>query len=419
MRSSRHSQGIRILLSEGSSLSARETISVLGPLGYRLSVLDPNPLCLARFSRFVGSVYRCPPPGKDPFGYLSFALDIMLKQHFDVLLPVHEQAFLFAHARNRLPDDVGTALADFAAFRQLQSKSAFSRLLTELNLPQPSTRFAGSQDALIAAIDHVPVYVKAAYGTAGQGVWRVDDWADRTRVIVDLERGGYLNGRTELVVQDAIGGVLCQAQAVFEQGHLVAVHCTSQRAEGMGGSQSARVGVDHPAVREHLQRVGDRLAWHGALALDYLYDPTSNQPTYIEANPRLVEPFNAAASGVNLADVMVRLSRGESFTGRPMLVGRAGVRTHGLLPTLLGIADRGGGRRAILRVLIDAAVRREPFRSSSEGVTPVVHDLPSLVPLGVVAMQLLSNPRAGFRIARRAVGDYALTRDAIEAILAS
>lgn len=40
----------------------------------------------------------------------------------------------------------------------------------------------------------------------------------------------------------------------------------------------------------------------GPLALDYLFNEASGRPTYLEANPRLVEPMNATLSGVNLAD---------------------------------------------------------------------------------------------------------------------
>ena len=54
----------RVLVSEGSSLSAREAITALGMAGHRVGVCDPDPLCLGRFSRFVTHYYRCPPIGK-------------------------------------------------------------------------------------------------------------------------------------------------------------------------------------------------------------------------------------------------------------------------------------------------------------------------------------------------------------------
>jgi hypothetical protein len=45
--------GLRVLLSEGVSLSARETMTGLGPVGYHPEALDPDPLRLTRFSRWL------------------------------------------------------------------------------------------------------------------------------------------------------------------------------------------------------------------------------------------------------------------------------------------------------------------------------------------------------------------------------
>src|SRR5215469_2172219 len=137
---------IRILLSEGSSLSARQTITALGQCGYTIDVCDPNPLCISRFSRFVRRYYRCPAVGTDPLGYLAFVLEHLTQEHYDVLLPVHEQAFLFAKVRDRLPIGVGVALAPFDAFVQVQGKVAFARLMQRLGLPQPPTHIVRSRE---------------------------------------------------------------------------------------------------------------------------------------------------------------------------------------------------------------------------------------------------------------------------------
>ncbi len=86
----------RVLVSEGSSLSARETITALGVAGHRVGVCDPDPFCLGRMSRFVTRFYRCPAVGKDPWAYLDFVLGVVSGAQWDVLFPTHEQAFLFS-----------------------------------------------------------------------------------------------------------------------------------------------------------------------------------------------------------------------------------------------------------------------------------------------------------------------------------
>src|SRR6185369_6150760 len=125
----------KILLSEGSSLSARETITALGLAGHRVELVSAESFCLGRFSRFVSRVHPAPASGADPDGYLAAVLEIVKRRSIDVLLPVQEQAYLFAAARRRLPADLGIALSDFASFEQVQSKAGLAELLTQLKVP--------------------------------------------------------------------------------------------------------------------------------------------------------------------------------------------------------------------------------------------------------------------------------------------
>src|SRR5947209_1992537 len=155
----------KILLSEGSSLSARETITALGLTGHRVELVSAESLCLGRFSRFVNRVHPAPASGADPDGYLAAVLETVKNQSIDVLLPVHEQAYLFAAARHRLPTGLGVALADFASFEQVQSKAGLADLLTRLKVPQPTTELVRSAEEFARPRPY-PYFVKAAFGTA-------------------------------------------------------------------------------------------------------------------------------------------------------------------------------------------------------------------------------------------------------------
>jgi hypothetical protein len=59
------------------------------------------------------------PMGSDPLGYLEFVVESIAREGFAVLPPTHEQAYLFASARDRLPPTVGVALASFESFERL------------------------------------------------------------------------------------------------------------------------------------------------------------------------------------------------------------------------------------------------------------------------------------------------------------
>jgi hypothetical protein len=408
---------IRILLTEGSSLSARQTITALGQYGYTLDICDPNPLCISRFSRFVRHYSRCPAAGTDPLGYLAFVLRRLSREHYDVLLPVHEQALLFAKVRDRLPEGVHTALAPFDAFLQVQGKVAFARLMQRLSLPQPSTHIVRSR-ADLEALDHFPYYLKTDYSTAGQGVWRVIDKGERDRAALMLEQQGLFGGIHELVIQQEATGTLCQAQTVFAQGRLLAVHCTQTRGVSVGGGHAARMGADHPSVREHLVTLGQALEWHGPLALDYLFDDATGTPTYIECNPRLVEPMNATLSGINLADLTVRVALGEEGASGTPRSGQPGIRSHSLMALLLGGADHGASRREVLHIIGEDLRGRGIFAQSREDLTPIRSDPLGLIPLSVVTGQLLLRPGVAHHIATGAVNAYSLTAATVQTIMA-
>jgi carbamoylphosphate synthase large subunit len=183
-------------------------ISALGPLGYTLDICDPNPMCMGRFSRYVHKVYRCPTSGSDPIGHLKFIMRLLRQQTYDVLFPANEQAYLFAWAKDDLTPLVGLAVADFAAFKRLQTKSAFMLLLDEIKLSHPATRIAYTWSEIEQAADlfAAPFYIKTSYGTASTGVWRIELKGDLSEVKVKLDGQRLLNGQTEFLIQAAAVG---------------------------------------------------------------------------------------------------------------------------------------------------------------------------------------------------------------------
>ncbi len=74
-----------------------------------------------------------------------------------------------------------------------------------------------------------------------------------------------------IIVQQPAAGRYCVVQAVFQHGRLVAAHCYTLRARGVGGSAHARESVTHPQVVEHASVLGEALAWHGALHMEYFF----------------------------------------------------------------------------------------------------------------------------------------------------
>jgi predicted ATP-grasp superfamily ATP-dependent carboligase len=402
---------MRILLSEGSSTSAREAITALGLAGHHLEVCDPDPHCLARFSRFVRRFHRCPGLAGDPEGYLAFILKLISGGHYDVLLPIHEQGFLFSRVRDQILPHVRCALPAFESYERAHSKYGFSGILSELGLPQPEIRFVEHVHEL-TALDRFPVVVKLAVGTASRGTWIVRSAADKRAAIEAVERlGGFEDA---VIVQEFVDGVLEHAQTVFADGRLLGVHMYRQIVHGAGGGEAIKQSVRRPAVRAQVARIGEYLRWNGALSVDYVVEQASGEPRYIDCNPRLVEPMSAVFAGLDLADMLVRVSCGEAPAA--VTQSQEGVRTHLAIQALLGCALREGSRLSLLRECWHLLAKRGSYAGSREELTPLRLDWPSFVPVMTAALWLLASPRAAHYLPQKGWGSHLLTANSMRRI---
>jgi hypothetical protein len=402
---------LRVLLSEATSTSARQAITLLGQAGHRVEVCDPSPFGLGRFSRYVAKYHRCPALGRDPAGYLAFVETLLAARKFDVLLPIHEQGFAFSRALPSLEAKIGVALPSFENYRIAHSKARFSRLLDELDLPQPPTRIVASADELRAAA-HFPCVIKTAVGTASRGVWIVREHGELRDALRDLGATDGFAG--DVLLQDFVEGAVEQSQAVFCHGRLLGLHAYRRIAEGAGGGAAIKQSVRRPALREQVVRIGESLNWHGALSVDTIQTAEDAEPLLIDCNPRLVEPFSASLAGVDLLGLLLRVSQGE--TPPPASESRIGVLSHLAMQALLGCALRGGSRGAIVRECALLAGARPPYAGSVEELTPLRLDWISTVPLAVTASILLASPGLAAKLASKGWGDHLLDADSIAAI---
>ena len=407
---------LRVLVPEGNSTSAREAITILGLSGHLVEVCDPSPWCLARFSRFVRKFHRCPGLRDDPAGFLSFVEELLAARHFDVLLPIHEQGFLFARVQQRFGERVGLALPSFASYRTAHSKAGLSRLLDALGLPQPATRIVESESELRAAI-RFPAVVKSSVGTASRGVWFVRNERALEGALQELSaQARIVDGAfaDEVLVQEFVSGATEKAQAVFCRGELLGLHAYRQIAAGAGGGEAIKQSVSRPQLRAPLAAIGAKLAWHGALSVDYILPDDSATPLLIDCNPRLVEPMSACLAGVDLVGLLLRISLGET----PAAVGesRAGVRSHLAIQVLLGCASRGGTRREIVGQCWRLVTGGGPYAGSTEELTPVRLDWISAVPLAMTAIFLLAAPKSALTLAKAGWGAHLLDLGSIRLI---
>ena len=164
-----------------------------------------------------------------------------------------------------------------------------------------------------------------------------------------------------------------------------------------------------------LERLVAALEWHGALSMDLIV--TDGGPVIIDVNPRLVEPANALAAGVDLVAAMLDVAGDAPAQERSL--GRAGVRTRQTLLAILGAAEQHGGRGAILREAFNAIFARGDYVGSVEELTPVADDPIAAVPVVAALIASLIHPPLWRKFHAGAVGPYAVTPEAWDGIVAA
>lgn len=403
---------MKVLLSDGSGLTARQVATQLSAAGHTVEALTPDPLALTRFTRHVRRVHRAPAYGADPFSWLDAALAVMSTGNFDVLLPTQEQVAVLAVCATRLETiGVVTAVPSMRALVQVQDKLSAHTTLGHVGLPQPGAAVISNRTDL-TGWDEFPVFVKRAIGTATTGVRRVANRAELLALAAEWDEGGAFR-EGGVLVQSPASGPLVMVQTVFAAGQLIASHANLRVREGASGGASHKRSIDHPEIREHMTALGARLAWHGALSADAIL--TDSGPVYIDINPRLVEPGNAWRAGVDLVGALLEVATRSSL--RVQQPGHAGVATHQLLLAVLGAAQHEGTRRAVLEELGSALAHRGSYKSSVEELTPLRHDLRAAIPVAVAAAATLAWPSTWRSFSSGAVVNYALTPSAWRRIL--
>jgi biotin carboxylase len=368
--------------------------------------MTSDPRCSSRFTTATRRIHRAPPFGPDPLGWLDATCTAYVEGGYDALVPTQEQVTALASQSAAVHDAaIRTAVPPFASLEAVQDKVAAVATLERLGLPQPRSLVAhGAGD--LDAWDGYPCFVKVPIGTASGGVQRIENPGELADAVRSPAFAAALAG-PELVLQEAADGPLLMLQTVFDQGRLVAHHANERVREGARGGASHKRSAAAPEARAALARLGEALDWHGALSADAI--ATTDGPLLIDINPRLVEPGNALRSGVDLVAALLAICRSEHPAAIP--AGRDGIRTHQLLLAVLGAAQRGGGRRAVAHELVEAARHRGEYRSSTEELTPVAHDLLAAIPVTVAATATLAWPPAWAAIAGSSVTSYALAPD--------
>lgn len=188
----------KILLSEGSSLTARETLTALKNCGYSIDILSSSKFPSTAFSIWKHRLISTADVNKQPQKYIGHVSELLKSGKHEAILPTHETAWLLSESLDYLPPDFPIPVAEAESFHKIQGKIDFARQADALSIPQPKWQLVTGRDSI--SIPY-PYWLKADFGTAGRSVCKVGNPLEAGKGIDMLSTGS-----NQIMAQESIAG---------------------------------------------------------------------------------------------------------------------------------------------------------------------------------------------------------------------
>jgi len=222
----------------------------------------------------------------------------------------YDTALLLADTQ-RLADIPACAVPTASTISTFNNKWNLVRLLDQLELPHPPSRWVGDAASLLATDLPFPMITKPLDMWASVG-FQVHD--SQSALAQTIERG-RLAAHFPLIAQAYVPGWDVGASFLASSGRLVAYSVFQHRRRG------ERVFYDSPRVRDYVDRFVSATGYSGVGHLDLRYDPQTDRYAILELNPRFwASLLYARRAGVNYPDLLLRAGAAPSvgvLTARP------------------------------------------------------------------------------------------------------
>ncbi|BCX49875.1 ATP-grasp domain-containing protein [Haloferula helveola] len=279
----------RVLVTYGWVRSSWGLIRNLARHGLEVYVGDHQSFFMSRFSRYCSGWFQYPHFHADTDGFISAVVDYIMKHDIGVYIPSHEEGFLVAKHRDRFPDSVHVAVADYEAIRTLDHKLHAQQLAEELGVPHPATFEIGSESSLETSLPHLPEkgVIKVPFSHGSHGVSFFENHSELrerwARVMAEQPEGAPAP-----IVQQFVHGTIQTVMVLAEKGEVKAnfARRNVREKETFGGAAVKCESILFPEALEDATRIVRHLSYSGVAMFEYIVDRESGERWLMEVNPR-------------------------------------------------------------------------------------------------------------------------------------
>lgn len=275
----------RILLTSGRVPSALELARSLARAGCYVVVADSYPTFICQGSRAVAKAYVVPPPRQQPASYELAIIEIIKREHIDLLVPASEEVFYLAGFAAEIKKYCEFFFADAQLLLQCHHKQNFNDKAHAMGLSVPDSTLLLKGSTVAQKLTQADYVLKRCYSRGGNRVIFAGAGTDPQSCDVPFD-GSWL-------IQKTISGETLCSFSVVQHGRLMKTQL--YRPSVTLGS----IGVVFQSIRDErieswIEIFARKSGYHGFLSFDF--QRTADGEIFaLECNPRIT-------SGIHLVN---------------------------------------------------------------------------------------------------------------------
>ncbi len=279
----------KVLVTDAGCRNSVSAIRSLGRNGIEVTGGEESRFAIALFSKYCKRKLIYPSPGKSPKEWLRFIVKELKKGHYDMILPIDDQATLLVSKNKKiLSRYTRVPVADYDVFIKAWDKAETLKLAIEKDIPCPKTYFVESLEMLDKLSQEIsfPVVIKPRISSGTRGIVYVakrEEFCSRyLRIhkryefpIVQeyIPQEGQAYGVSTLLNKDS------EVRAVF-------IHKRLREFPVSGGPSTLRESVWKPELAKLGIKLLQAMNWYGVAMVEFKEDPRDGIPKLMEVNPR-------------------------------------------------------------------------------------------------------------------------------------
>ncbi len=320
----------KVLITYARNRIAYVSAKSLSYAGYEIHAGDCVRFAMTFFSRYTEKKFIYSSPFRSEESFIADLLRYIKNNKIDILLPSHEEGFIIAKHEQRFQRIVKLLVPSQEQVELANNKLRAMEQADRLGIPFPrsfSFRSSGEFESFLEGEISFPVVIKLQKSRGSAGLCYAKNKPElKEKFDAVVEEFGIKEDFP--IVQEYIEGYGLGVSMLYKNGRSLASFTHKRLIELplSGGTSVERISVHHPKAEQYAKKMLDSLNWNGVAMVEFKVDGKTDEPYFLEINPRFWGSLNqAVVSGVDFPLLVCQALAGKNF---PFPEYRTGIKTR-------------------------------------------------------------------------------------------